>query len=64
MRTMNQIVLVQETNNVMVHALLSGVARQPIQMIRYVPVGIVIQKDLSSFKTALSGSKKQRRLLL
>lgn len=61
---MNQIVLVQQPDNVMMHAFLSGITGQPIQVISDVTIGVVIKQNLSCLEATLSGCKKQGRLLL
>lgn len=62
--TVNQIVLVQQAYNVMMHALLGRIAWQPIQVIGDVTIGVVVEENLSCLEAAFSGCKKQRSLLL
>lgn len=63
-RTVDHVVLVQQTHDVVVHALLGRVAGQPVHVIGNVAVGIVVQEDLSSLKAAFSGCKEEWCLLL
>lgn len=64
MGTVNQIVLIQETDDVVVHAFLSRIAGKPIQMISDVAVGVVVEENLCRLEAAFPGCKKQRGLLL
>lgn len=64
MWTVDQIILVQQAHNVMMHTLLSRIAWQPIQVIGDVTIGVVVEENLSRLKAAFSGCKKQRSLLL
>lgn len=63
-RTVDHVVLVQQTHDVVVHALLGRVAGQPIHVIGDVAVGIVVEEDLSGLKAAFSGCKEEWSLLL
>lgn len=63
-RAPDYVVLVQETNNVVVHALLGDVSRQLIEVVCDLAVGKVLQKDLGRLEAAFTGCEEQWRLFL
>lgn len=64
MWTVYQIVLVEQANDVVMHAFLSRITWQPVQVIGDVTVGVVIQQDLSRLEAAFTRCQEQRRFLL
>ena len=62
--TVNQIVLVQQANDVVMHPFLGSVTGQTIQVIGDVTVGIVVEKNLSCLEAAFSGCQEEWGLLL
>lgn len=64
MWAVHQIVLVEQAYNVVMHAFLSCVTWQAVQVIGDVTVRVVVQENLSSLETAFTCCQKQRRLLL
>lgn len=62
--TADQVVLIHETDNVVVHPLLRNVSGQPVHVISYLAVSKVLQQDLGRLVASFPGSKEQRGLLL
>lgn len=63
-RTSYHIVLVQKTDNVMVHALLGDIPRQLVEVVCDFAVGKVIQKYLCCLVAAFAGCKEEWGFLL
>lgn len=63
-RAPHQVVLIQQPHDVVVHALLRDVPRQPVHVVRDVAVRKVVQQNLGCFVAPFSGGEEQRGLLL
>lgn len=63
-RAPDYVVLIQEADNVMVHALLGDVSGQLVEVVGDLAVGKVLQEDLGRLEAAFTGCKEQRCLLL
>lgn len=63
-RAPDHVVLVQEADDVVVHALLGDVPWQLVEVVGDLAVGKVLQKDLGRLEAALAGCEEQWRLLL
>lgn len=57
-------VLVQQPDDVVVHALLRHVARQPVHVVRDLAVGERVQQRPARAERALASAQEQRRLVL
>lgn len=58
------VILIEKLHNVVMHAFLSNVPRQPVHVVCNLSVGKVRQQHPHSFTAALTGCKEQRGLLL
>lgn len=63
-RAPDHVVLIQEADNVVVHALLGDVSRQLVQVVGDLAVGKVLQEDLGRLEAAFTGCEEQWRLFL
>ena len=60
----HQVVLIEQTDDVVVHSLLGDVPGQLVQVVGDLTVGKVLQQYLGRLITALSGCQKERSFLL